>query len=129
MNGLIAFFVNTFHVVVLLLAGLQYQYAENFLHVMNTFAVIMAMVHWLIIFKTVNNPDKEIIKSMVDATKSKWFVLRQWLYYAPMIVLSAWFSFPVTTFIVIVFGLSFGLSFGISILVTKEEYKKLIDDY
>lgn len=120
MNGLIAFSINTFHVVVLLLTGLQYQYAENFLHVMNTFAVIMAMVHWLIIFKTVNDPDKKTMESIINTTNGKWFMLRQWLYYLPMIVLSAWFSFPVTTFITIVFG----LSFGISILVIKQDYKR-----
>ena len=125
MNGLIAFSINTFHVIVLLLTGLQYQYAENLLNVMNTFAIIMAILYWLIIFKAVNNPDKESMEPMIVATKDKWFILRQWLYYAPMIVLSAWFSFPVTTFIVIVFGISFGLS----ILVVKEAYKKLVEDY
>lgn len=122
MNGLITFSINTFHVVVLLLTGLQYQYAENFLHVMNTFAVIMAMVYWLIIFKTVNDPDKKTMESIINTANGKWFMVRQWLYYLPMIVLSAWFSFPITTFIVIVFGLSFGLS----VLVVKETYKKLV---
>lgn len=125
MNGLIAFLINTFHVVVLLLTGLQYQYAENFLHVMNTFAIIMAMLYWLIIIRAANDPDKKTMESMINVTKGKWFILRQWLYYTPMIVLSAWFSFPITTFITIVFGLSFGLS----ILVVKEAYRKLIEDY
>lgn len=124
MNGLIAFSINTFHVIVLLLAGMQYNYAENFLHVMNTFAVIMVIIYWLIIFKAVNDPDKEVMKSMVETTKGNWFILRQWLYYLPMIALSAWFSFPVTTFITIVFGLSFGLS----ILVVREVYRKLIEN-
>lgn len=123
MKKLISFLLNTVHVMAVLFTGLQYNFADNLLNVMNTLVVFLIVMYVLVTAGTLHNPTKASLEPLIKNLNSKSFNIRQYFYYVPMIVLSSWFGLWGT----LVLTLILGFVFTVAVVIVKSEYEKLTE--
>lgn len=118
MKKFAGFILNNLHIVAVLLTGISYPYADNFLNLMNVLAVLMAIVALLAAGVSYAEPNKEKMEPLVKNFNDRFFALKQYLFYIPMFVLTAWFGFWGTFFITMLLG----LCITVAVVVIQTEY-------
>lgn len=121
MKKLAGFILNNLHITAVVLAGISYPYADNFLNLMNVLAVLMTFVALLAAGVSHAEPSKEKMEPLIKNFNSKFFAFKQYIFYVPMFVLTAWFGFWGTFFIIVLLG----LSVFVAVVVIKTEYDNL----
>lgn len=122
MKNFAGFILNNLHIVAVLLTGISYPYAENFLNLMNVLALLMSIAVLLVAAVCVVDPIEAKMEPLVKRFNTKSYIIKNYLFYVPMLALTSWFGLWGTLIVTLIMG--FCTMIGVAVI--KNEYENLV---